>query len=132
MALCAIVFWESLQLGLGTSKHPGAGFFPFFVGLVLFAFSLTILLKGWNLRESKKPHPRKILLALLFICIYPFILEPLGFTTATFLLIGVFLHLGGPRPWWALLGLTFLFTFLFHVVFKVLLHVYFPRGFLGI
>jgi hypothetical protein len=39
---------------------------------------------------------------------------------------------GQPRPWWYLVGMSALVAFLSYFIFGVLLHVYFPRGFLGI
>ncbi len=88
--------------------------------------------KTWGIREPKKAVPRRVLLALISLFAYTLVLNSLGFIIATFLFVGVLFQLGESRRWWALLGMSALVTFLAYVVFGLLLHVFFPRGPLGI
>ena len=131
-SLSLLVLWESLRVELGTLMEPGSGFLPFCVGLVLCALSLALIHRGWGIREFQKPHSRRVILALASLFVYSLLLEPLGFVVATFFLVGVLFHLGQPRRWWLLIGMSAVVTFLAYLVFGILLHVYFPRGFLGI
>lgn len=126
------VLWESLNLGLGTLQKPGSGFLSFCMGVVLTFFSLTLIYKGWRIRESWKAYSRRVVLAIVSTIVYSLVLEPLGFIVATFSLLVIFFYLGKPRRWWLLLGMSGLVTFLVYLVFGILLQVSFPRGFLGI
>jgi putative tricarboxylic transport membrane protein len=131
-ALSLLVIWESLRVELGTFREPGSGFLPLCLGLVLCALSVVLVYQGWGIREFQKPHSRSVILALASLFVYSLVLETLGFVVATFFLVGILLHLGQPRRWWLLIGMSALVTFVAYVFFGILLHVYFPRGFLGI
>jgi hypothetical protein len=130
--LSLFVLWESLRVGLGTPREPGSGFLSFCAGLVLAFLSMVLIIRGWGLRESLKAHSRRVILALVSLFVYSLVMEPVGFILATFFLVGILFRLGEPRRWWVLLGISALVTFLAYLVFGVLLHVYFPRSFLGI
>jgi len=132
LGLSLFIIWGSLRLSLGTAKEPGAGFLSFCAGIILAVLSLVHIRKGWGHRESMKPHPRRVILALFSLFLYCLVFESIGFVVATFFLVGVLLRLGAPRPWFALIVTSALVTFLAYLIFGVLLHVYFPRSFLGI
>lgn len=125
------VLWASLQVGLGTLHKPGSGFLSFCVGVSLSVFSLILIYKGWSVRESPAAFSRRVVLATISTIVYSLVLDSLGFLVATFILLGVFFHLGKPRQWWLLCGMSGLVTFLVYLVFGILLQVSFPRGFLG-
>ncbi len=125
------VLWASLRVGLGTLQKPGPGFLAFYVGVSLAVLSLILIHKGWSVRESPAAASRRVVLALISIVAYSLVLEALGFLVATFFLVAIFFHLGKPRRWWLLFGISGLVTFLVYLVFGILFHVSFPRGFLG-
>ena len=131
-ALSLFILWEALRVGLGNFSAPGSGFLPFGAGAILAGLSLILVRRGWGARDTLKSHSRRVILALASLFAYSLVLEPLGFVVATFFLAGILFHLGKPRPWWMLLGMTALVTFFSYLIFGVLLHVYFPKGFLGI
>jgi hypothetical protein len=130
LGLALFVMWESLRVGLGTLREPGSGFLSFCAGALLFAFSWVHICRGWRIREEKIPLSRRVVLALVLIFAYGLVLNTLGFIVATFFFLVILFRLGEPRPWWFLLGASTLTTFLFYLVFGILLHVYFPRGYL--
>jgi len=130
--LSLFVLWESLRVGLGTLRKPGSGLFSFCAGVILSALSLVLIYRSRGIRESLESHSRHVILALVSLFAYSLVMEPVGFIVATFFLVGILFHLGEPRRWWVLLGMSALVTFLAYLVFGVLLHVYFPRSFLGI
>jgi hypothetical protein len=131
-AFSLFVLWESLRAGLGTFHKPGSGFLSFCAGVILAAFSLMLVYQGWGLRKSEKPLSLRVIFALASLFVYSLVLETLGFMIATFLLVGIFFRLGERRRWWVLLGMSASVALLTYLIFGVLLHVYFPRGFLGI
>lgn len=132
---CASLFvlWESLRAGLGTGHKPGSGFLSFCTGVILALLSLLLIREGWRAREPRQAASSfKVGLALLTIIVYSLVLDTLGFVVATFFLVGIFLHLGERRRWWALFGMSTLVTLLVYFVFGILLQVSLPRGFFGI
>jgi hypothetical protein len=130
--LSLFVILESLRIRVGTYNEPGAGFLSFCAGVILAVLSLMLIQSGWGLRESMKPHPRRVILALVSLFAYCLVLESIGFLVATFLLVGVLLRLGEPRRWFVLVATSAFVTFLAYLVFGILLHVHFPRSFLGV
>jgi hypothetical protein len=126
------LMWESLRVEIGTFLEPGSGFVTFGVGLALCALSVALICRGWKIRESQKSHSRRVILALASLFIYSLVLDTLGFVVATFFLVGILFQSGQPRRWWWLVGTSAMVTFLAYLIFGVFLHVYFPRGFLGI
>jgi putative tricarboxylic transport membrane protein len=128
--LSVLVLWESLRTGLGTLKEPGSGFLSVCAGVALSAFSLVLICRGWKNREKLNAHSRRALLAMAALLAYSLLLESLGFLITTFLLVAILLQIGEHRRWWIQAGLSALITFLVYLVFGILLHVYFPQGFL--
>jgi putative tricarboxylic transport membrane protein len=131
-ALSVLIVWESFRVELGTLKEPGSGFVSLCAGLGVGALSLVLIYRGWRVREPGKPHSHRVTFALVSLFIYSLVLDSLGFVVATFFLVGILFRLGQPRPWWFLIGVSALVTFLSYLIFGVFLRVYFPRGFLGI
>ncbi len=130
--LSLVLMWESLRVELGTFLQPGSGFLSFGVGLALCGLSILLIVRGWSVRKTQKPHSRRVALALTSLFIYSLVLNVLGFVIATFFLVGVLFHLGQPRPWRYLIGMSAVVTLMAYLIFGVFLHVYFPKGFLGI
>jgi putative tricarboxylic transport membrane protein len=131
-ALSILIVWESFRVELGTWKEPGSGFLSLCAGLGVCALSLVLIYRGWRVREPEKPHSHRVTFALVSLFIYSLVLDSLGFIVATFFLVAILFRLGQPRPWWFLIGVSALVTFLSYLIFGVFLRVYFPRGFLGI
>ena len=132
LAFAIVAIAGSLRAGLGTASQPGSGFVSFCAGLILAAFSLVLLKRGRPAERERVGHAPAVTLALASLFAYSLILDSLGFIPATFLLVIVLLRLGRKRPWWALLSFAAVITFFVHLVFATGLHVYFPRGFLGL
>ncbi len=130
--LSLLLMWESIRVELGTFLEPGSGFVTFGVGLALCGLSVALICRGWKVRESQEPHSRRVILALISLFIYSLVLDAAGFVAPTFFLVAVLFQLGQSRPWWWLIGTSAMVTFVAYLVFGVFLHVYFPRGFLGI
>ena len=130
--LSLLVLWESFRVELGTLKEPGSGFLSLCAGLGVGALSLVLIYRGWRVREPGKPHSHRVTFALISLFIYSFVLDSIGFVVATFFLVGILFRIGQPRPWWFLIGISALVTFVSYLIFGYFLRVYFPRGFLGI
>ncbi len=131
LAFSLFVIWESLRVGLGMLKRPGSGFLSFSAAVVLAAFSIVLIRRGWTLRASAKPISARVIVALVLLFGYSLAMDYLGFIVSTLILVGFFFRLTAPRPWWLVVGMSGLVTFLAYFVFGVLLHVYFPEGILS-
>jgi len=132
LAVSILVMVESVRVEVGTLREPGAGFLPFCVATILGVLSLVLIYRGFGAHEEKKPLSRKVIFALAALFAYSMALSSAGFVAATFFLVLILFQIGQSRQWWWLLGMSGLVTFLAYFVFGVLLHVYFPRGILGI
>jgi hypothetical protein len=93
---------------------------------------VVLIFRGWGVRKAQKPHSRRVVLAIASLFIYSLVLNMLGFVVATFFFVGVLFQLGQPRQWWYLVGMSAVVTFMAYLIFGVFLHVYFPKGVLGI
>ncbi|MBI4632713.1 MAG: tripartite tricarboxylate transporter TctB family protein [Deltaproteobacteria bacterium] len=134
LGLSLFVVGESLRMGTGTMKEPGAGFLSLWAGVILAVFALALIIRGWKADKgaARVRHSGVTLIALIALFVYSLIMDVAGFVVATFFLMAVLFHLAQRRPWWALLGISALVTAVAYVVFGIILKVYFPVGFLGI
>jgi putative tricarboxylic transport membrane protein len=131
LSLLAIV--ESLRMGTGTMKEPGAGFLSLAMGMILAVFSLILVVRGWKPEKGSRPvkHSATTIIALVALFIYSLVMDSVGFVVATFLLVAVLFHLAERRRWWVLLCMSALVTTVAYLLFGVVLKVYFPEGILG-
>jgi len=122
---------ESLPLGIENLRNPGAGFIPFFSGILLGCLSLGIFMssfreKGTRLRLGKDWKNGAWVLGCLFF--YFLVLEGLGFIITTFLFI-ILLQLSfRPRRWSGILLISVLTVVFSYLIFVFLLGVNMPKG----
>ena len=141
--LSALAMWEASRLGIGEWSHPGPGFVPFYLGLILALVSLGLLLQGARCGKDAKPAEeapplveapngqrkrRKVLWTLGALAAYAFSLEPAGYLLATFLFLLFLFRVVEPRRWRAALGGSFAAATLTYALFY-LLRVRLPSGF---
>ena len=133
LGLATLTIVESLRMGTGTMKEPGAGFLSLAIGMALAVFSLVLIVRGWKPAQSSSPvkHSATTIIALVSLFIYSLIMDRIGFVVATFLLVAVLFQLAERRRWWVLLGMSALVTAVAYLLFGVVLKVYFPEGILG-
>ena len=131
--LAVAVFFciESLPLGIGNLRNPGAGFLPFFSGILMGCLSLGIFVvssreKGGSLKFGKDWKNGAWVLGCLFF--YLLVLERLGFIITTFLFITLLLLSFRPRRWTGILFISVLTVVFSYLVFVFLLGVNMPRG----
>jgi putative tricarboxylic transport membrane protein len=122
---------ESVPLGMGGLHNPGAGFIPFFSGVLLGCLSLGIFLcslreKGAGLKLGKDWKNGAWVLGCLFF--YFLVLERVGFIITTFLFI-ILLQLSfRPRRWRGILVVSVLTVLCSYLIFVFLLGVTMPKG----
>jgi hypothetical protein len=121
---------ESWRLGARwTDDGPGAGYFPFYIGLVLCFASLGILLQTLRARQRNtdifvdRVSLRRVLQVLLPAVLYVLVIQFIGIYVASALYITLFMVLLGKYPWIRSLavglGASVVFFMMFEVWFKV-------------
>jgi len=123
----------SLRLGLGTLHKPGPGFMSFLTGCFLASLGLLLFLlqirkqsrekRGENI--SLQAFWRKGVFALAASFSYVFLLGPLGFIAATFLLIFSLLKIMGTGKWVTPILISSLTAMVSHFIFEVWLRINF-------
>jgi hypothetical protein len=144
LAVGVVTAFESWRLGARwTDDGPGAGYFPFYIGLVLCLASLAILRQAWRALETSREvfvdraSLRRVLQVLLPALLYVAAIQFLGVYVASALYIALFMVLLGKYPWLRSLitgiVVNLLFFAMFEIWFKVPLFkgALNPTGYLG-
>jgi hypothetical protein len=128
-----------IRFGLGTFKYPGVGFFPFLVGIILFALSLRVLLVALKERRGKKANfsewpffKRKVFFILAILLAYSFSLEYLGYILGSFFLMIYLFKVAGVQKWFFSILASAVMVVITYYFFGVLLQAQFPKGLLNI
>nr|WP_316640987.1 tripartite tricarboxylate transporter TctB family protein [uncultured Roseateles sp.] len=106
LLLALLVITDSLRVGIGWADDgPRAGYFPFYIGLLLLASSATVLVS--TLLRWKRPSALfaeraqlvTVFAMLLPMSVYVGAVALLGIYEASFLLIGYFMRRHGSFSW---------------------------------
>jgi len=138
----AITAVLSLQLPLGALRMPGSGFFPFTLGLALMALAaghgIQLHLarpKATARRDSASPAApegngatRRVALFVAGVIAAVALLQPLGYTLSSFLLMLALLQILGIRRWYSSLAIALGSAVVCHIVFVRLLQIPLPSG----
>lgn len=135
LAIGAIVIFDSLRLGARWGDEgPQAGYFPFYIALIICASAAMILLRALRLRpEDDKTFVRveqlKLVLAVLVpTAVYVALIGWLGIYVASIAFIAFFMRWLGKYVWWKVavtsIGNSVFFFLIFEIWFKIPL----PKG----
>lgn len=144
-ALGGVVVYEAQRLGAGwTSDGPGAGYFPFYIGLILVICGIGVLLQSLRARGSSDGEVfvdsvqlKRVMSVLLPSAVYVGVIMLLGIYVASALFIALFMIILGKYPVVRSIavgvGVNALFFVMFEVWFKVPLYkgALEPLAFLG-
>jgi hypothetical protein len=135
MVLGGVVIMDSLRLGMRWAEDgPQAGYFPFYIGLILVAASLVNLVR--TLRDAAQARRAfvtrgqlKLVLAVLVpLIVYAALIKPLGIYLASIAFIAWFMWNLGKYSWAMIIpvagGTMLAFFLMFEIWFKVPL----PKG----
>jgi putative tricarboxylic transport membrane protein len=122
--------WSIHSYKIGSLTKPGAGFFPFFLSILMILLSLILL------KQHPKSSPltfgglKKVTFTILILLIGALFFERVGYLITIFL--SIILLMGGvePRGWKRILSVAFLSTLAIYIVFVLLLGQPLPRGFM--
>lgn len=125
-----VVTYESRKLGAGwTSDGPGAGYFPFYIGVIITISSAGVLYQSLLGKHKNtevfvdNEQLKQVLSVLIPAGIYVLVVQYLGLYVASAIYIALFMIILGKYSWIksviAALAVNTLFFFMFEVWFKV-------------
>jgi putative tricarboxylic transport membrane protein len=132
---------HSLNLGVGSFREPGVGFLFFWTGVILGGLSILLLVKGQ--RDPKRADSKgqggffkgidwvKVGAVLAALVIYAVLFEWLGALISTAVFMGILIQTIEPKKWTVMVFLSLASSLSTYILFKVLLNVRLPSGFLG-
>lgn len=102
--LAAIAIYGAVQAGIGWGPEgPRAGFFPFYVGLLILTSGIVNLAQALPLPKAELfatwPQLRQVLSVIVPTAIYVLLVPWLGLYVSSFLLIAVFMRWFGRYGW---------------------------------
>jgi len=125
------VVWERRILPLGTTHHPGPGYVPLLLAILLIIFGAILIIRGGGapaLRSvawPESPHAVAILGCCIFITLF---METIGYRLTMLLVMGFLFGVMERIKLWLTLALTGGFAFGTFWLFDSLLRVPLPRG----
>ena len=138
MGVAALIVVDSLRVGTGWSDDgPRAGYFPFYIGLILFAASGTVLvgqLLRWRRDDEEFAERSQIALVLAVLwpmALYVALIFPLGIYISSALLIGYFMLRYGRYALKLTVPVAVGVPLVFYAVFERWFLVPLPKGMLG-
>jgi putative tricarboxylic transport membrane protein len=132
-----VTAWSSIHLSMGKWRHPGPGFFPFGLALVLILLSLALIFKSWT--KDLVPAafwPGKTwlrpLLGTAILFFYALIVDPVGFIPTTFIFLVAWMQVIERLRWRTTISISVGTTAALYLIFVWFLEVPVPQGFLGV
>ena len=119
---------------MGRFKHPGPGFFPFGLAVILVFLALALILQ--SRKKEGVPVPfwperawlRPLLGAVIFL-LYALSLGYLGFILTTFLFLVVWMWVVERIRWATIITISVAVTAVLYLIFEYFLEVPLPTGF---
>ena len=135
LALAVLLGYDNWRTGIAwASDGPQAGYFPFYLGLILAAASLyglvTSLVTGAGaahtfVTRAQLSRVMQVFIPTLLFCL---LTQWLGLYVASFLLIASFMRVIGRIALWKSLLTAFVFAIIMFVTFDLAFDVIMPKG----
>jgi putative tricarboxylic transport membrane protein len=134
LLLGAIVIYDSVRLGARWGDDgPQAGYFPFYIGVLVCAASLINMLIGFLKVERDKVFVElaalKLVLSVLIpAAIYVALITWLGIYLASALFVAFFMRWLGKYVWWKVAAVSIGNSVVFFIIFEIWFKVPLPKG----
>jgi len=134
LGVALLLGWDSWRIGMSWADDgPQAGYFPFYLSVMMGAASVYGLVRALIARTDDRPfvlreafaRVMQVFVPTLLFCI---VTQFLGLYVASFVLIAGFMWWIGRISAWASLLTAFLFTAAMFVTFEVAFDVIMPKG----
>jgi putative tricarboxylic transport membrane protein len=133
LALALLLGWDSWRTGAGwASDGPQAGYFPFYLSVLMGAASLYGIVTKLLERETEpfvtRQQFERVLKVLVPTFVYCLLMQYLGLYVASFFLIAGFMWWVGRIAAWKSLLTAFVFTAVMFFTFEIAFNVIMPKG----
>lgn len=127
--------WSSVHLKMGQFRHPGPGFLPFGLSILLILLSLGLIFSRWE----RDAHPARFwpertwlrpLLGVAILFFYAVVIETLGFPPTTFIFLVIWMLVIERLRWVTVILISLGTTAALYLIFGFFLEVPLPPGFL--
>ena len=128
-----IVIIGSLEVGIGWGiEGPRAGFFPFYIGVLILAGSVFNLIQAFLLPRNRLfaewSQLRQVMAVVIPSAVYVAIVPSMGIYLASMLLMAVFMKWLGRYGWGLVLAVSIGVPVVFYVMFEKWFLVPLPKG----
>ena len=130
-----VVLFGSRNLGSGwTTDGPGAGYFPFYIGLIICIASLVNMVLALRVPAAQNKAfvevgQLKLVLAVLVpSALYVALIGWLGIYVASAIFVAFFMRWLGKYDWWKLAAVSIGNSVFFFVIFEVWFKIPLPKG----
>jgi putative tricarboxylic transport membrane protein len=131
----ALMAYDNWRTGMGWAPDgPRAGYFPFYLSIILSAASLYGLARSIMKREGAdetfvtRDQLRRVLQVFVPTCLFCLATQWLGIYIASLLLVVGFMRFIGRIALWKSLATSFIFTLAMFITFEVAFDVIMPKG----
>ncbi|MDI1266846.1 MAG: tripartite tricarboxylate transporter TctB family protein [bacterium] len=135
LVIAATLGWDNWRTGAGwESTGPQAGYFPFYLSIILGGASLYGLASAFLSRKEAaetfvtRAQLRRVMAVFVPTALFCLVVQFLGLYVASFLLISGFMRGVGKIALWKSLLTAFVFTAVMFVTFDVAFDVIMPKG----
>jgi putative tricarboxylic transport membrane protein len=135
MVLALTLGFDNWRTGIGwDSTGPQAGYFPFYLSVILGLASLYGLVATFLARKEPsetfvtRAQLRRVMAVFVPTLLFCLATQFLGMYVASFLLIAIFMRMVGKIALWKSLLTAFLFTAIMFVTFDIAFDVIMPKG----
>ena len=135
LGLALLLGYDNWRTGIAwDSTGPQAGYFPFYLSVILAGASLYGLVVTWLARKEDtetfvtRAQLRRVMAVFFPTLLFCLATQLLGMYVASFLLIGLFMRMVGRIALWKSLLTAFLFTAIMFVTFDIAFDVIMPKG----
>ena len=119
---------------MGTFRHPGVGFLPFALSIILIALSLALIISRWKKETPSTPFWSRRswlrpLLGVVILGLYALVIEKLGFPLTTLIFLLVWMGVIERIHWLKMVSISIGVTLVLYLIFGFFLEVPVPMGF---
>jgi len=135
IAFAGLMAFDNWRTGMGWAPDgPKAGYFPFYLSMILGGASLyglvAALLKRTGAEQVfvNRDQLRRVMQVFIPTCLFCLVTQWLGLYVASFLLVAGFMRVIGRIAWWKSLATSFVFAAAMFVTFDIAFDVIMPKG----
>lgn len=140
LILSGLVIWKALEMPASATFGPGAGFLPFWLGVLLAVLATILFVSAWKRQATEKDgsslFPGKqalfaITLVLVGLAGYILLIDVLGYLLDTFLFVLFLVKVVEREKWPLALILSVTTTVGLFITFQLLLKITLPSNMFG-